>query len=278
MKILVIGSKGFLGRYVVDELNKEGYGMVEFKGDARKKDDIASSIDGCKAVINIIGIIRETKDKTFYDEHVVVIKNIVDAMKEKGIKKIVHVSALGTKAGAKSQYHKTKYAGELCIIDSKLDYTILRPSFLFGKEDKSINYFIKFVRKGFFIIFGDGDYKLQPVYVGDVAKAVVDSIKNKKASKNIIELGGNKQYGFNELIDLLARSRNKKIVKIHIPLWMARSLASLFGWISFFPVTREQLEMLIEGNTCNIEEFKNTFDIKLKEFEEYLQENAPYGI
>ena len=270
MRVLVIGSKGFLGKYVVNELNKLGYNLIEFNGDARKKQDIEASIAGCQAIVNLVGIIRETKGKTFYDVHVLVVKNIIDVMKANGVKKIIHVSALGTKAGTKSQYHKTKYAGELHILDSKLDYTILRPSFLFGKEDKSINYFIKFVRKGFFIIFGDGNYKLQPVYVGDVAKAIVDSIKNKKASKKIIEIGGNKQYSFNELIDVLARSRNKRVIKIHLPLLIARFMARIFGRFSFFPITAEQLDMLVAGNICDNTEFINTFKVELKDFEEYL--------
>ncbi len=273
MKVLVIGSKGFLGRYVVDELNKEEYEIVEFKGDARKKEDIANNIDDCKAVINLIGIIREIKGKTFYDVHVLAVKNIIDVMKANGVKKIIHVSALGTKAGANSMYHKTKYAGELHISDSKLDYTILRPSFLFGKEDKSINYFLKFIKNRFFVIFGDGNYKLQPVYVGDVAKAVVDSIKNKKASKNIIEIGGNKQYSFNELIDVLARSINKKVVKMHIPTGFARFLAKIFGRFSFSPITSEQLDMLIAGTTCSNKEFNEVYGFKFKNFEDYLKEH-----
>ncbi len=278
MKALVIGGRGFLGKYVVAELNKLGYNVIEFNGDARKKQDIEDNIAGCQAVINLIGIIRETKHKSFYDEHVVVVNNIVDVMKENGVKKIVHVSALGTKAGANSMYHKTKYAGELHILDSKLDYTILRPSFLFGKEDKSINYFMKFVKNRFFVIFGDGSYKLQPVYVGDVAKSIVASLKNKKASQKIIEIAGNKQYNFNELIDVLARSINKKVVKIHVPIGFARFLARIFGRFSFFPITAEQLDMLIAGNICDNTEFIKIFSIKLKEFEEYLQGNAPYGI
>ena len=270
MKVLVIGSSGFLGRYVIEEFKKNGYETAEFNGDARKKQDIEASIAGCQAIVNLVGIIRETKGKTFYDVHVLVVKNIIDVMKANGVKKIIHVSALGTKAGANSMYHKTKYAGELHILDSKLDYTILRPSFLFGKEDKSINYFIKFVRKGFFIIFGDGNYKLQPVYVGDVAKIIVDSIKNKKASKRIIEIGGNKQYSFNELIDVLARSRNKRIIKIHLPLLIARFMARIFGRFSFFPITSEQLDMLIAGNTCSNIDFNVAYGFELKDFEEYL--------
>ncbi len=271
MKALVIGSKGFLGKYVVDQLNKEGYELVAFKGDARKKEDIANNIDDCKAVINLIGIIRETKDKSFYDVHVLVVKNIIDVMKANGVKKIIHVSALGAKAGANSMYHKTKYAGELHILNSKIDYTILRPSFLFGKEDKSINYFIKFVKKGLFVIFGDGNYKLQPVYVGDVARAIVDSIKNKKASKKIIMVGGTKVYSFNELIDVLARIKDKKIIKIHVPIGLVMFFAKLLGRFSFFPITNDQLTMLLEGNTCDNREFLEVFKIDLKDFEAYLE-------
>lgn len=82
MKVLIIGSKGFLGRYVMRELKNDGYDIVEFIGDARKKEDVESNIKGCKYVINLIGIIRETKNKKFYDEHFIAIKNIVDVMKE----------------------------------------------------------------------------------------------------------------------------------------------------------------------------------------------------
>ncbi len=278
MKVLVIGSKGFLGGYVLEELKKKGYEIKELVGDARKKEDVAKNIENCNTVINLIGIIRETKDKKFYDEHFLTVKNIVDAIKDSKIRKLVHVSALGVSKDAKTGYLKTKHLGEEYIANSGLDYTIFRPSIIFGKEDKSINYFLKFVNKGFFVVFGRGDYKLQPVYVRDVAKAIVDSIKNKKASNKIIEIAGNKQYTFNEMIDAMARSRRRKVIKIHVPIGTVRFLAKLFWRFSWFPITAEQLDMLIIGNVSNDNSFEGIFDIQLKDFEEYLKENAPSGI
>lgn len=296
MKIFLTGATGFIGRYVLKNLLKAEHSIrilcrkgsekkisefitsnnhIEFHfGDIISKETLLNCMSDCDAAIHLVGIIREFPKKgiTFEKIHIEATKNIIEEAKKASIKKIIFVSSLGSNPNSIIQYHKTKFLAEEIIRCSGIDYTIFKPSVVFGKEDKFINLIKKFVLP-FFPIFipGNGKALFQPISVEDLAYAIVSSIDMKNTSKMTYTAGGNKQISFNDLIKLIAKSKGVKIFfPIHIPSHIMSLIAKIGDIIPFIPITTEQLSMLSEDNVCNIEEFLMAFKIKLKTLEEYL--------
>jgi NADH dehydrogenase len=292
LKVFLTGSTGYVGNYVLRALIDHSYrvkclvregseekirikdGYEIYRGDVLDYDSLLTGIKGCDAVINLVGIIREfTKGGvTFTSLHYIASKNCVDAAKKIGIKRFIQMSALGARENARSMYHKTKYMGEEYIKKSGLTYTIFRPSLIFGKEDISINLFAETIKKlPIFPVFGNGRYKTQPVSVENVAEGFAKAIESKEAFNKIFEIGGPKKYEFNELLDAIGKTLGKRIWKLHIPLFVIKPLIWLVGRLSFYPVTYEQLTMLLEDNICDEKEFYKTLKIKPIPFEEGIK-------
>lgn len=116
---------------------------------------------------------------------------MVEACKEKKVKRFIHISALGTRENARSEYHKTKWEAEEIIRSAGLDYTIFRPSVLFGKEDKFVNLFAQIIKiSPFIMIPGNGQNKMQPLYVKDLVRAMTIPVTDSKHINKVYELGG----------------------------------------------------------------------------------------
>ncbi|MFQ6054447.1 MAG: complex I NDUFA9 subunit family protein [Methanosarcinales archaeon] len=295
-KVFVTGGTGFVGKYVIEELLKNGFKLkclvrlgsekklskyknIEItKGDITDYESLLNGMEECSAVINLVGIIREYKKKgiTFEKLHFQATKNCVDAAKELKIQRFIQMSALGTRENAVAEYHKTKFKAEEYVKKSGLTYTIFRPSIIFGKEDKSINLFADIIKKfGFFIVFGDGKYKLQPVSVKNIAQGFAKTINNEKTYNKIFEICGPKSINFKELLDIIGNAVNKKVFKLHLPLFLAKPTIRLFGRFDFSPITYEQLIMLLEDNICDEKDFFNTFKIKPISLEQEIKNYLP---
>ncbi len=292
MKVFLTGSTGYVGNYVLRALIHHGYkvrclvrkgadrkikikdGYEIFHGDILDYDSLPTGMKGCDVVINLVGIIRELPRKgvTFTNLHYIATKNCVNAAVELGIKRLIQMSALGTRENARSMYHKTKYMAEECVKKSGLTYTIFRPSLIFGKEDISINLFAENIKKlPIFPVFGNGRYKTQPVNVENVAEAFAKAVESEGAFNKTFELGGPKKYEFNELLDAIGKTLGKKVWKLHIPLFVIKPLVWLIGRFSFSPVTYEQLTMLLEDNVCDERKFYETLKIELIPLEEGMK-------
>lgn len=282
MKILLTGATGFVGSNILEELVKNNYKVrclvrkniklkncETVKGDIANYNSLLKAMKDCDVVINLVGIIKEIKRKNINFEtiHFLGSKNLIDVAKKFHVKQFIQMSALGTRKNAKSRYHKTKYQAERYLINSGLKYTIFRPSIMFGKQDKSINLFTKIIKIfHIFPIFGSGDYKWQPIYVKDVAKIFVKAINYKKCYNKIFEVGGIKKYKFKELIKVIARLLNKKVIIIKISYKLIEFLIKIFNGL--FPINYDQLVMLNENNITNDKKFIKVFKIKLSKFEE----------
>lgn len=292
MKVFLTGGTGFVGNYVLKALIDRGYGVkclvregAERKirtkngyeisrGDILDYDSLLTGMEGCDAVINLVGIIREFPRKaiTFTNLHYIATRNCVDAAQELGIKRFVQMSALGASKNASSTYHKTKYMAEEYLSKSGLTYTIFRPSLIFGKEDISINLFVENIKKlPIFPVFGNGRYKTQPVSVENVAEGFANAIDCKEAFNKTFELGGPKKYEFNELLDAIGKMLGEKVWKLHLPLFVIKPLIWLIGRFSFCPITYDQLTMLLEDNACDERQFYKTLKIKPIAFKEGIK-------
>ena len=283
MQVLVTGASGFVGNEVVKELLVQGHAVralvrrgsekklqererVEIApGDCLDREALKAAAGGCDAVIHLVGIIREFPGRgiTFEQVHVQATRNVVDAAQGAGVRRYLHMSALGARPGPADPYHVTNYRADEYVINSGLTYTIFRPSVIYGPEDRSINLFARHIRRlAFFPIIGDGTYQLQPVPVWTVARAFALALELPQTENKIYEVGGPEPLTFNEVIDTIAEVLGRRIKKIHQPVWCMRFAANLCGRFRWFPLTPGQLRMLLEGSTCDPTAFYRDFSIE----------------
>ncbi|MFN3531779.1 MAG: complex I NDUFA9 subunit family protein [Candidatus Brocadia sp.] len=283
MKVFLTGSTGFVGKQILQDLleNKHQVRCLVRRGSEQKiaqfKDvDIAygditdaSSLDGklkgCDAVINLVGIIREFPFKgiTFEKLHYEGTANLVSAARAQGIRRFIQMSALGARPDGKTQYQQTKFRAEEYVRNSGLDYTIFRPSIIFGPGDKFVNLFVKMLKTLQFVpVIGNGRYKMQPVAVENVSMGFVKSIEQKDAVGKTFDVGGPEKIEFNQIIDIIGDVLCVPPHKLHIPVFITNLAAEMLDWLTAFPITKEQIIMLLEGNTCNEKPFFEHFSIK----------------
>jgi len=270
-QIAVFGAGGFLGRHLIRELTKldyrikvatrnpylKGYlrplgspGQIELiKTNIFNVEDIKQILKNCDYVINLVGILYETRRQKFNQIHSHFPYLLSTLSNEFGIKKLVHVSALGVKEKHSSQYIKSKFEGEKNIKNTFQSSIILRPSLIFGPEDKFFNTFASYARISPAIpLIGGGKTKFAPIYCVDVGKAIVKALQLKNAEPKIYELGGPENYTFKELMEILLREIKKKRFLINIPFNIAK-IQSYF--LQMFPkpiLTVDQVELLKYDN------------------------------
>lgn len=289
-KVFIAGGTGFVGLRVVKAIAKKGYkikllsksgytgdlpsGTEIIEGDITLPEKWRKAASGCVAFINLIGIIKEypAKGITFEKLHIKATENVVDICKESKITRIIQMSACGASPVGVSEYQTSKYEGEEIVRESGLNYTIFRPSLIFGPGDDFINKFAKIIKDySFFPIFGDGEYKLQPVYVEDLAEAFAKSIDN-TASFGTFCIGGPEIYSYKSLIKKIAEALNDKVYTPQIPIGLVKKVVSVMKRFKNFPITPDQLEMLLEGNVCEESKIFKKLDINRTNLEIYLKE------
>ena len=283
MKIFLTGSTGFVGKQILQDLLENKYQVrclvrkgseqkiAQFKdvdiayGDITDASSLDGKLKGCDAVINLVGIIREFPSKgiTFEKLHYEGTANLVNAAREHGVRRFIQMSALGARPNGKTQYQQTKFRAEECVRNSGLDYTIFRPSIIFGPDDQFVNLFAKMLRTQQFVpVIGNGRYQTQPVAVENVSMGFVKSIEQKDAVGKTFDVGGPEKIEFDRIIDIIGDVLCVPPHKLHIPAFIMNLAAEMLDWLSSFPVTKEQIIMLLEGNTCDEKPFFEHFGIK----------------
>ena len=287
--IIITGATGFVGEEVVKQVRATGhpvraivrdprraswlaqrYGAELFHGNVLYAPSIEGAMRGAKCVIHLVGIIREWKENTFERVHVQATKHVVDEAKKSGVKRFLHMSALGTRENARSRYQQTKWAGEDCVRKSGLAWTIFRPSFIYGPKDKAINTLAKLVQRLPFVpVLGSGNTKIQPISVANVARAFVGAIRNDESISHVYDLCGPEAFTWNELYDKLQRILGTRKPKWHLPLPIARVQAALFEKIlPNPPFTCDQLLMVQEDNTGDPKSAERDFLLEQESFDD----------
>ncbi len=270
--VTVFGGSGFVGRHVVRRLAKEGYrirvvvrrpadayflqplgdvGQIAvLKCDIRDEVQVAALVARADAVVNLVGILRPSGGETFDAIHVEGAGSVAAAAASAGVKRLVHISAIGADAEAKSRYARSKAAGEARVRAAFPAATILRPSIVFGPEDRFFNRFAALMRLvGFvFPLFGGGRTLFQPVHVGDVARAVANALRSDGAAAKTYELGGPVTYSFKELLHYIARVTERRPLFIPIPFALLDLSTLLMGWLPGVPITYDQAKLLRVDN------------------------------
>ncbi len=265
--ILVTGGTGFVGSHLIPLLIEAGEQVrvlarhpvslptVEMvAGDVRDLSAVVGATRGCRAVIHLVGIIREERGLGFEVVHVGGTRNVIRACQEAGVPRLLHMSALGARAGARSRYHRTKWRAEELVRASGLAYTIFRPSVMFGAGNGFLRQIRDLVRRGPVVpIIGDGLSLLQPVWARDAAKCFLAALTAPETKGETYELGGPEVFGFCELVDLVAGAEGIEKPKVHLPVALMRPVVGILSRVlPGFPITGDQLTMLLEDNVCDI--------------------------
>ena len=270
-QIAIFGAGGFLGRHLIRELTKldyrikvatrspylKGYlrplgnaGQVELvKTNIFNPEDIKKVLRNCDYVINLVGILYETRKQKFSQIHSDFPYLLCNLCNEFQIKKLVHVSALGVSEKHSSKYIQSKLNGEKNIKNIFKSSVILRPSLVFGPEDKFFNTFA-FYAKIFPVIplIGGGKTKFAPIYCVDVGKAIAKALELKNKETKIYELGGPKNYSFRELMEILLNLIKKKRLFINIPFNIAKFQSYFLQMLPNPVLTVDQVELLKYDN------------------------------
>jgi uncharacterized protein YbjT (DUF2867 family) len=325
MKVLLTGATGFVGTEILKQLLTAGHqvrvisrdanptlpsGVEALNGNIIHAPSISGCMDGMEAVVHIVGVITEVGENTYDRVHRVGTQNVINEAKKAKVKRFVHMSSLGTRDNAKSQYHQSKWAAEELVRASGLDWTIFRPSVIYGKNDDFTNLFAKMMKFPLNVLqlftvplINGGNNLLQPIPVGDVATCFVGALNKPESIKKTYDLCGPRALPMKEVLKKIAEAVGQDTMEVHppcscscglghiftpfsilkgffvqpkvllveTPLPVAKLIATTMETFSSKPqLNRDQLIMIQEDNVGNPAEAAKDFGINPPEFEQGL--------
>ena len=276
-RIAITGANSFVGKSLrkllyknkvnVLGISRKNFGKYSTETKVQSKNlqehQLQSKLKNYDVLVHLIGIGRETPKSTFKEINVNLTKNVIKTCKKSGIKKIIYISGLGVSKNNTSSYFASKYKAEQEIINSGLDYTIFRASYIIGKTDHLSKSLSKQMKKGTIIIPGSGKYQLQPIFVEDVAKIILESILRKKFSNKILDLVGPKKISFEDFVKLFSKNTNVKFKKIN--------LRDVYDEGTY---SSESLDLLTGDYTSDVRHLQKLTSIKLTVVEKFLQPSS----
>jgi NADH dehydrogenase len=301
-RVFITGGSGFVGAAVIDELLARGHvvralvnrreiatreRLTPIRGDLSDVPALERGLVRCDAVIHLVGIIFEHPGRgmTFERIHVDGTRVVIDAARRAGVRRYVHMSALGTRPDAVSRYHQTKYEAEQQVIQSGLEWTIFRPSMIHGPRGDFTQMQARWARNQaapyFFMpyfgagVVGEGGAgRLQPVYVNDVARAFADALERPQTIGQTYPLAGSERLIWPQMHRIVSRA----IVRtarwtVPIPAWYARLVAAIAP-PALLPFNRDQVIMSQEDNTADMARFEADFGWRPGGFSEQIKEYA----
>lgn len=285
--VVVFGGSGFIGKQVVRGLARRGYrvripmrrphlgqelrvmgdvGQIHLmQANVRYPASVEAALEGADAVVNLVAVLSESGPQNFEKIHVEGARAVAEAAAKQGIKRLVHVSALGA-APKGARFARTKYRGERAVVEAVPSATILRPSIVFGPEDHFFNRFARMAATaaalkpfGALPLIGGGKTRFQPIFVGDVADSITAALTRPDARGRVYELGGPRIYTFEELMRYMLSEIERRVPLVSIPFVLAHPLGLLLDWtfrlIPFAdpPLTGDQVTMLKRDNVVGMD-------------------------
>jgi NADH dehydrogenase len=266
----ILGGGGFIGRYLVRNLTKKNYRCIISTRKAFQKgylktqatpgaielvdwnpnnfSELKEAIKNSDIVINLIGILYETRKQKFYNIHSNIPEAVAKICSESDVKKFIHVSAIGASENSKSLYQKSKYLGEVKALNNFNNTIIIRPSVVCGTEDNFTNLFSKLSILPVIPVVGI-NYKFQPILVNDVADAIVQAIETRDNLGKIYEIGGPKVISFGDMVKSILKTINKKRFVVPMPMAIAKIQSTITDLLPIPPIlTKDQCEILSEAD------------------------------
>jgi nucleoside-diphosphate-sugar epimerase len=281
MRVAIFGGTGFVGGYLLEALLEAGHeptvlvrpgseGKVRLAdrcrlvtGDIGSETTIRATLESCDAAIYNIGILRAFPSQgiTYEELQYNGLVRVVDAAKQVGVQRLLLMSANGVIPGG-TDYQDTKYRAEQYALQSPLDVTVFRPSVIFGDPRGTMEFATQLYRDmvamplpavGFFsgLRPGEGKILMSPVHILDVAQAFMHALKEPSTAGKTYSLGGPEILSWQEMIERIAAAAGRKKLIVPMPVGIMKFGATLLDWLPAFPVTRDQLTMLTEGNTAD---------------------------
>jgi len=273
--VTVFGGSGFVGGQVVRALAKAGYrvrvavrqpnlayrmrmlgdvGQIEVvQANVRVPSSVARALDGAEACVNLVGVLWESGRQKFQSIHAMGARNVAEAAAKAGVKRLVHVSAIGADMNATAKYARSKGEGEAIVRAAFPGATIVRPSIVFGPEDDFFNRFAQMAALAPVMPLVGGDTKFQPVFVGDVAAVIAKALASPAAVGVTYELGGPTVYTMREILELILTETGRNRPLLPVP-WPIAGLIGTLGDLQASilplapPLTTDQVEMLKSDN------------------------------
>ena len=293
MKVAVFGGTGFVGQYIIDELlsqdhqvkamirpgsesKLESLSKIESVfGDVSNLESIGETLSGCDAAIYLIGIIRQFPRKgiTFEGLNFKSAKRVINAAEKAGVKRFILMSANGVNPTG-TKYQSTKWLAEQVLKGSALDWTIFRPSLIFGDPKGKIEFCTQLrddmLRLSLpaplfyqgFIPKNAGEFEISPIHIKNVGTFFVNALSKDATFGQTYELGGLENFRWKQLINIISSSYGKTKWTIPAPVILIKIAAGMLDRFSFFPITKDQLTMLMEGNTCGSKDVFKMFEIE----------------
>ena len=272
MRVAIIGGTGFVGGYIVDALLADGNDVVALvrpgsesklrgdgkvrtiAGDLSSAESLAELVRGCDAVIYNVGLLREFPRRgiSFENEQYQGVVNTVAAMQDAGVSRLLLMSAIGVKDPG-TPYQSTKFRAEQHALSSGLDVTVLRPSVIFGDPRGTMEFATQLYRDMVKPPLPGVEFpgvRMAPVAVEDVADAFARALRDDATIGQTYELAGPEILSWGDIFTRISEAVGKSKFSLTMPLSLMRVGATMFDWLPFYPVTRDQLTMLEEGNTA----------------------------
>ena len=272
--VLLIGGTGYVGDVMRNRIRDAGYtvklltlssrdhprwekdGFQPVTGDVTDADSLVRAMSGVDAIINLVAIIKEKGDVTFERMNYQGSVNVANAARQAGVSRLIQMSALGAGNLPEYPYHFTKWRAENHIKDLNLQWTIFRPSIVFGPGDKEqfVTQLADVVKLAPIVpVIGDGKSMFQPIHLNDVSDSFIKALADPSTIGQTLDIGGPEKMSYEEILDEISRTLGKKKPKIHMPPALMQLAVSIMNPLPLIepPVTKQQLSMLKLDNTTS---------------------------
>ncbi len=298
--VLVAGATGFLGSSFVRELAARGHRVVALgrdqdrirrrfqglalearSGDVTRPDSLRDAFQDVSTVIQCVQfsgfpVEDPSRGLTFMEVDGRGTRNLVEGARAASVQRFVYLSGVGADPSSDRTWYRAKAFAEGSVRDSGLEYTIIRPSWVYGPEDRSLNLFIRALRLNplFFPQIGDGAQRLNPLYVGDLAAVVADAVETRSAPGEIFELGGPIVYSLDEIIRIAMEVTAQSKPIVHFPVPFVKFAAWLAELAPRQMLSRDAVDFLLQSAVADNSRFRKLFDRQLTPLPEALQSYA----
>jgi len=295
LRILVTGGTGFVGWHIIDAAVKAGHDVISLSRgvasqrhaypvtsvsiDLIRPSGLVQALLDVDVVVHAAGVMREDVGQSFERAHVGATANLVEACREAGVGKIIHISALGARVDSPIPYLKTKWQAEDIIEGSGIPFTVFRPSLIFGARDRLVSHLVALLRYSPLVpVIGHNDAKVQPIWVGDVCTAVLRALSDRASDGRIFQLGGPTAMSFEQIVEAVRKSTGGRAIAIRIPGFIAGPFLKLGEQIfDEPPLTSEQLGLLAAGGTCDPDPAAVAFGLRMRSLGDSLLDYIPRG-